>query len=516
MEFGILGPLRLVDGGQELTLGGLRERAVLAYLLLHAGHVVPAERLVDQLWGDEPPKSALKSLRVRVTGIRRVVGENIVVTQASGYVARVGAEDLDLHRFERLVARSDDEAPEAAAATLREALSLWRGPPLADFAYEPFAQAAIARLEEVRLAALERRVEADLALGRHGDLVGELDALVGENPLRERMRGQLMLALYRSGRQAEALAAYAAARRTLTDDLGLEPSVALQELERAILRQDAGLSLDTTPAPARSILVAVRDAGAEPALVAIAERLATAPPKELIVVRPVASPDALGDAAAAVERRRRDLVTQGIATRATAFVSSSPGDDVVRLATDQDVDLVVVDGGPEPLRDDAIRQILAGAPPDVAVVVGSPPRVGPVLVPFVGADHDWAAIELGAWLAGATDESLLVAGPIESAEERDASRLLADASLAIQRACGVAAQPLLVEPSAASLVAAARDAGLVVVGLTDRWNVDGLGPVREALTREAPTAVVLVRGGLRPGGLAPTTRLTRFTWSIRA
>ena len=210
------------------------------------------------------------------------------------------------------------------------------------------------------------------------------------------------------------------------------------------------------------------------------------------------------------------MLAGGVATRVATFVSPTPAEDIVRIAVEQDVDLVLVDGSAELLRDPLLSRLLETAPCDVAAVVGTEPRAGPVLVPFVGAEHDWAAVELAAWAAGALDVPLILAGPRESAGGRDASRLLADASLAVQRTLGVAAEPLLLEPGAAAVVAAARDAGLVVVGLTDRWQAEGLGEVRGALATSARPPVVLVERGLRPGGLAPSESRTRFTWSIRA
>ncbi len=192
-----------------------------------------------------------------------------------------------------------------------------------------------------------------------------------------------------------------------------------------------------------------------------------------------------------------------------------PAHDIVRLATEQDVDFLLVRGRASPLDDPATRTVLLSAPCDVGVLIArdGAPALGPVLVPFAGAEHDWTAIEIGAWLAGALDVRLRLAGPREVG--RDASRLLASASLATQRAFGVTAEPLLVEPGAEGLVLAADDAALVVVGLTDRWQREGLGPVREALVTSARPPVLLARGGLRPGGLAPMESLTRFTWSIR-
>ena len=203
---------------------------------------------------DHAPESAANALAALVARLRRVLPADVLVTRSGGYEARIEPDALDLLRFERLVEEGSRalEAGDAAHAAdqLRSALSLWRGPPLADFTYEPFAESTIGRLEELRLAAIENRIDADLALGRHGDLAGELQSLLLEHPLRERLRGQLMLALYRSGRQAEALEAYREGRQALNDELGIDPSPALQELERAILRQDPGVQ---APSPALAV-----------------------------------------------------------------------------------------------------------------------------------------------------------------------------------------------------------------------------------------------------------------------
>ena len=234
-----------------LPLGGAKQRALLAILLLNANEVVSSDRLIDQLWGEAPPETAPKGLQGYVSGLRKALDlardDEVVVTRPPGYAIQLEAEQLDLSRFERLRAQARaalgaGEAGEACAA-LREALALWRGPPLADVAYESFAQTEIDRLEELRLAALEERIEADLALGRHGDVVPELEALSRRHPLRERLRGLLMMALYRSGRQAEALEVYREGRRGLTEELGIEPGRELRELERAILTQDASLDV---------------------------------------------------------------------------------------------------------------------------------------------------------------------------------------------------------------------------------------------------------------------------------
>jgi predicted ATPase/DNA-binding SARP family transcriptional activator len=250
IEFGVLGPLEIACGDRVVLVPAPRQRALLAVLLLHANETVSSERLIEELWGEEPPPTAASALRVHIAQLRQTLAgvtrvDQLLVTRPPGYALLLDPDQLDLHRFTRLVeegsrALSDGRRTDAAQ-TLRDALGLWRGPPLADLAYEPFAQAEAARLEELRLAAIEKRVEADLALGRHADLVAELESLVAEHPLRESFRRQLMLALYRSGRQAEALAAYQDARRTLVDELGIEPGPELQRIERAILRQDPDL-----------------------------------------------------------------------------------------------------------------------------------------------------------------------------------------------------------------------------------------------------------------------------------
>ena len=245
------------------------------------------------------------------------------------------------------------------------------GRALADVAYEDFAQPAIARLEELRLAALERRIEADLELGRHADLVGELDALVKEHPLRERMRSQHMLALYRSGRQADALGSYQEARATLVDELGIEPGPVLHQLELAILRQDPSLELAGTTRPDRAVLVvAVAEDRVEP-LLALAEPLARKPTREVIVARLVGSDAELSAANDLLRATQEELVARGTVARTACFTTRSAAEDAVRLATEQEADLLLLAGGRAPLDDPVVRAVLAGAPCDVGVLVGA-------------------------------------------------------------------------------------------------------------------------------------------------
>ncbi len=264
MEFRILGPLEAEQGRALVPLGAEKQRALLAVLLLSANRTVSLKRLVDELWGEEPPEKAAKAIQTYVSRLRKVLPEDLLRTRPPGYVVALEPERLDLFRFERLAGQGRqalaEDDPHQAVILLREALALWRGPALAEFACEPFAASEGSRLEELRLSALEERIEADLALGRHADLVGELESLIAHHPFRERPRGQLMLALYRSGRQAEALAAYQDARRVLTEQLGIEPSRALQDLERDILRQNPSLELGGTTE--RAPMAARQPAGA--------------------------------------------------------------------------------------------------------------------------------------------------------------------------------------------------------------------------------------------------------------
>jgi class 3 adenylate cyclase len=248
VEFRVLGPFEVHVEGRAIELKRRKQRSLLALLLLHTGEVVSTDVLIEELWAGNPPKAAVGSLQNLVSELRKVLGRDTVKTREPGYLLDVDPAGVDLHRFERLVAESAEGGDAARRASLlQEALALWRGPPLADLAFEPFAHVEAARLEELRTVAREELIDAELELGRHSQLVGEIEALVTDNPLRERLRGQLMLALYRSGRQAEALEAYRRARETLVDELGIDPSPELQRLEQSILRHDP--ELDPTAAP---------------------------------------------------------------------------------------------------------------------------------------------------------------------------------------------------------------------------------------------------------------------------
>jgi DNA-binding SARP family transcriptional activator len=513
VEFRILGPLEVLDDGRTVPLGGPRQRALLAVLLTRSNQVVSTDSLIDELWGAEPPKAALNTIQHFVSQLRKSLGEGMIVTRPPGYLVRVDGEALDLRRFERLVAEAQNSEPGDAARLLHEALGLWRGPPLADFALEEFAQAEIARLEELRLLALELRIDAELALGRHAQLAAELDALVRVHPLRERLRAQGILALYRSGRQADALAAYGEARRVLAEEVGLDPGPELQRLQKAILMQDPQLELEPSGRSQTSVLVV----GRSDPLLALGESLARRPPRELIHVGLASAVDELAPLAAELNDRRADAASRGVETRTAAFTSRDIGADVARLASEHNADLVLVEA-PAGLLERGVfppdtAKLLALVSADVAILSPQPlPPEGTILVPFSGADDDWAAVEIAAWLASARGAPLGLVGA--SDERGDASRLLARASLIVQRAVGIPTQPLLVAAGAEGILRAAAGGAVLVVGLSPRWRQEGLGTDRLMLARAAPVPTLFVRRGLRPSGVAPPGSATRFTWSL--
>jgi DNA-binding SARP family transcriptional activator len=531
LEFRILGPLEVVGDDGPLPLGGPKQRATLAILLLHANRVVSIERLADDLYAGAPPVTAVTQVQRQVSELRKALGaDSAIETRPPGYLIRVSPDRLDLARFEgrtseagRALARG--EALEAADL-LRDALSLWRGTPLADLAYESFAQVAIGRLEEIRLAAVEQRIEAELALGHHSEMIGELAALAVEHPLREGLSAQLMVALYRSGRQAESLDVYRRAREALVEQFGIEPTPALRALERAILKQDPSLNLAgtfgdrTRPATdsGGAVLVLLSHDSRLEALLAVAEPLARLPSRELIIARLVAGEDEVPPAASALNAQRASLAT---AVRVAVFTTTNPAADVARLVAANDIDLVLVDGPAdfgERLPDD-LAALLERSPADVAIVARPAPNLrngGRVFVPFAGGEHDWAALELAGWLASATRSPLRLVGTKADPQRgrRDASRLLADASLAVQRVVGVETEPVLAELSEDGLLSAVATAAIVVVGISEHWQRKGIGASRRALVRGVGPPTLLVHRGLRPGGLAPRESRTRFTWTL--
>jgi YVTN family beta-propeller protein len=253
MEFRILGPVEVWKDGRPVSFGRGKQRAVLALLVLDANRIVSSDRLIDQLWNGQPPATAATALQGHISGLRKALGPDVIATRRPGYVLEIEPEQVDLGRFERLrdEARSALEHgdPDASSEKLRGALELWHGEAFADISSEPSIQAEAARLEDLRVATLEDRLDADLAAGRSAELVDELQRLVSIHPLRERLWGQLMLSLYRSGRQASALDAYRRARRTLISELGLEPGPALRDLERRVLIHDPSLEPEPKTLP---------------------------------------------------------------------------------------------------------------------------------------------------------------------------------------------------------------------------------------------------------------------------
>ena len=333
MEFRVLGPFRVTDGEREIPLPRQKHRALLAFLVLHAREVVSVDRLLDELWGERPPATAKNSLQNNVSQLRKLLGADVLHTRPPGYVLDLAPDDVDLSRFLHLLEDARTQAPPERAATLRRALALWRGPALADLEFEPFALGEAQRLEELRVTAEEELVAAELELGRHAELVPRIEELVARHPLRERLRGQLMVALYRSGRQVEALAAFKEARRTLVEELGIEPGQALRALEQGILRQEPGLS-----EPGAAV--------AQPALrpADLRERRATV----TVLFAEVAAP---GDQDA---ERYRVATTRAFHELRAA--TEYHGGTVERLAGDE---LMAVFGVPERHEDDGLRAVRA-------------------------------------------------------------------------------------------------------------------------------------------------------------
>jgi DNA-binding SARP family transcriptional activator len=528
----ILGPLEALVDGKPVELGGPRQRALLGVLLTRAGLTVSRDAIVDALWGDDPPASATNVLQTYVSHLRKALPPDCLVTRSPGYALEVGADEVDLHRFECETEQGrgflSEGNAELALVHFDEALALWRGPPLGGVGDVPFAAIEAARLEELRLAALEDRFDAILALGRHGQAVPEIEALVGRQPLRERPRAQLMLALYRSGRQSDALAAYREARTLLVDELGIEPGQALRDLNAAILRQDPALDMQEetgTARASRTVLAVGFAEGSLDTLLALAGPIARRPPHDVVLVLLVSDVDELSGAAQAANARRAALVESGLGARAAAFTSDDPGADIARLVADTEVSLLLVDAvgrlGPDGRFDPLLADLLASVPCDVGLLAssgGSAEDDTPVLVPFGGAEHEWAAVELGAWIASAENRRLRLAG-VEAdlvAGRRDASRLLARAALLVQQVTGVSTEPVLLAPGPDELVAETEHARIAVVGLPDGWRTRGVGQTRAELAARGSAPVLLVRGGPKPGGLAPDESHTRFTWTIGA
>ena len=324
LEFSILGPVEVRFEDRPIDVAATSLRALLARLLLGTSRVVSREQLMADLWV-APPSTGASALHQRLAQLRQVLdeggaGKDVIQTRGTGYVIELEPGQLDLDRFEAAVARGDEalaaDLPGDAVTAFRDGLALWCGPPLAEFPEAPFATAASARLDESRLAALEKRLQAELELGRHGDITGELAELAAQHPFREGFCAKLMLALYRAGRQAEALEAYQDTRRTLVEELGVAPTDELQELERAILQHEPSLGLRTKqdgrgvlprsePASlAGSVLVAPSEIANLPQLVAVGEPFARQPARELILAAIASTSAALARTSAALEAER--------------------------------------------------------------------------------------------------------------------------------------------------------------------------------------------------------------------
>ena len=468
------------------------------------------------------PAAGATALRVRVSQLRKALGPGgaRLVTRAPGYALLVESGELDLQRFERALDRAAAALPDdpaAAAEHANVALSLWRGAPLADIAYSSYAQAAIARLEELRAAALELRIEAELALGHHAQVVGELQQLVAEHPLRERMWGQLMLALYRDGRQADALAAYRAARRRLVDEVGIEPGPGLRALESAILAQDPSLAPGAQaaqPAPQRAVLALMDPHAPEAAAVALGERLARRNGHELIALALVSDPDDLGAAAEPVERaacsgdrrarrrlherrsRRGRRAPRGRAGGVGAARRPAGGAPARRRPRR---------GARDDSRERGVRRRARGRRvARVGAAAGSGARsVRRAHARLVRGRDRRLALRRSAAAPGRRARTTW------QGREPDPRECLARAAADV----GIAPEPELVDPGEEALLTAAAGASAIVAGLSERWTREGIGAVRLALARRAPCPVLLVRSGLRPGGLAPAHAMTSFTWS---
>jgi DNA-binding SARP family transcriptional activator len=518
LRFGILGPIEVADDDRPLQLGGPRRRCTLALLLLNANRVVSIDELADALYAGRAPVTAVTQVHKQIAELRRLLGSEAIRTQGSGYVIHLARNQFDLARFEGLTsdaaaAMSQSDAARSTAL-LKDALALWRGEALGDLRGEESLLSHARRLEELRLTAQERLAEAELALGRHAEVAAELEPLVGMHPLRESLRALQMLALYRSGRQAEALDVFRRTRVELVEQFGIEPGPALRAAERAILQQDPALELDRAPVEeARAILLLASRNAAFDELLAVARPLTST--RELILTRVVADEAELAEAAEAANTHRG---RRGSNVRTAVFTSTDPVGDAVGLGDSYGVELVLVDSAEE-IDGEHVRDELGAlfdrSPADVAVVSAGVRVADGIFVPFGGGEHDWAALELAAWLAAAAGEELVLVGTSSDRRSgrRDASRLLAHAAVAAQRLAGVSTRPLLAPPTPEGLCAAVEPAGVVITGLPESWRTAGIGDARRALVAGG-SPLVLVHRGPRPGGLAPTESRTRFSWTL--
>ncbi len=519
LAFRLLGPFAVERDGVALDLGAPRQRALLALLALHAGETLSIDRLVDELWGERAPKTAPHVIQVYVSHLRRVLAaapeEPVIETRGTGYALLAPAEAFDLARFEQLLAvgraalasgRSDD-----AAAAIETALGLWRGGLLDDLPNEGFVLAEARRVAELRLAAVELRLEVAVARGPTPADVAELRTLGTEHPFRERVHELLIRALAASGRQAEALEAYAAVRQALDTELGIEPGPALRAVQAAVLRQEVA-----PVAPPRGTVVAV---ALDPSRLAVtgraADALATATGRDVVLACVLQRADGAAPDLAGAAREAAAVRAQLTASaRSAAFAARDRGSAVAGFAAEHDAELVVLDvaglGGVDGRLPGPLVEALEAITADVVLVPGEATSgTTAVAVPFGGTPHDWLAAEIGALLARAGGGALRLIGA--TADDDDASRLVARAALALQRGLGVDAEPVLATPGDGGVLAAAAGAE-VVLGVSERWRAEGIGRVRAAIAEASPA--LIVRAGIRPGLLAPPAAATRFAWSV--
>ena len=543
-EISLLGPVSVYRNSEPIRIGAAKHRMIIATLALRLGEVVSQEALIEVLWGLQSPETAQKALQVYVSELRKLIEDDPshprrLTTHPPGYRLSLPPSAVDLRRFEQLweSGREALAAQDGAVARrlLTEALALWRGEPLSDFAFTDAFAADIHRLNELRVACLEDRIDADLVCGDHALLVAELEGLVEQFPLRERLCSQLILALYRSGRQVDALAACRAARETLLEEFGIDPGPGMAALERQILQHDARLQA-TTPAHSgadgsrtkslRTLVVVSQSDGDLDPLCALGEKITSSgDDRELVITRllaPVtgsAASEQVRRVTAALVERRDQLQNRGATVRVAAFSSRSPSVDLVKLCKHQDADMLLIDGAPALLggRFGVIDQLFKDATCDVALHLAraEPSGHARIVVPFSGSDHDWAALELGVLLARGSTASLALLGVEDADDHRDASRLLATASLIIQRISSVVAEPVLLPPGSAGILRIAGDSH-VITGLSPRFREEGLGEMRFELANESAGSVTFVRRGARPGVLAPPHTITRYTWSLTA
>ena len=398
LDFRLLGPLEVVGENGPLTLAGTRQRATLAILLLSANRVVPIDRIADDLYAGTPPVTAVTQVHRQISELRKLLGsESSIETRSPGYVITVDPQQIDLKRFEHWTAEGATSlaAGDAVAAFERfsRALSLWRGEALADLRYESFAQPAIERLEELRVAATEQRVEAELLLGRHAELIPELEALAADYPLRERLHAHLMRALYAAGRHAEALDVYQAMRARFENELGIEPTPSLRALAQAILRHDPELATRSSPVPGRAapapVLVVAHSPRSAADLLSAAVPIA-GPDGEVVVACLLDDASRLRETAAQLNGLRESV--DG-AVRTATFTSADPVHDVIRLASAHDAAVVLLEHEPSEGRlPDWLARILLRCPADVAFLT-QPVDLSAgdgIYVVFGGNEHDWS------------------------------------------------------------------------------------------------------------------------------